>query len=81
MTVTCYFCNKDLPNSQMKHCARCLLVTYCSKECQTLSWKASHKQSCRIHPSFAPSTDPKTVNGRWSFGRRNSRHSGLVLHA
>ncbi|GLB33164.1 hypothetical protein LshimejAT787_0100490 [Lyophyllum shimeji] len=42
----------------MKRCARCLLVQYCSKECQRLSWKATHKQNCRIHPSRVSSDDP-----------------------
>ncbi|KAF8951913.1 hypothetical protein BDZ97DRAFT_1656283 [Flammula alnicola] len=58
MILTCYYCNKDLPSNQMKRCSRCLLVTYCSKECQAISWKASHKQNCKIHPSIASPTDP-----------------------
>ncbi|GLB33163.1 putative MYND finger protein [Lyophyllum shimeji] len=58
MILTCYYCTKELPSNQMKRCSRCLLVTYCSKECQTISWKASHKQNCKIHPSLVSPDDP-----------------------
>ncbi|KAF8912221.1 hypothetical protein CPB84DRAFT_1841899 [Gymnopilus junonius] len=40
----------------MKRCSSAL--TYCSKECQTASWKLSHKFSCKIHPSIASPDDP-----------------------
>jgi len=33
-------------NSNLSACARCGLVTYCSKECQREHWKANHKQYC-----------------------------------
>ncbi|KAF9467066.1 hypothetical protein BDZ94DRAFT_1156637 [Collybia nuda] len=58
MGLTCYYCNKTFPSAQMKRCSRCLLVTYCSKECQTHSWKISHKQNYKIHPSIVSTTDP-----------------------
>jgi len=58
MMLTCYYCNTDRPKSEIKRCSRCLLVTYCSKECQTASWKASHKYNCKIHPSLASPDDP-----------------------
>jgi len=49
----------------MKRCARCLLVTYCSKECQTISWKSSHKLNCMTHPSngnVSPSNSGEPVS-------------------
>ncbi|EJD51398.1 hypothetical protein AURDEDRAFT_57017 [Auricularia subglabra TFB-10046 SS5] len=49
--VQCYYCTHDVPQEQAKRCARCRLVTYCSKECQVTSWKSSHKRNCRPHPS------------------------------
>ncbi|PPQ97185.1 hypothetical protein CVT26_000461 [Gymnopilus dilepis] len=58
MNLRCYYCNIERPKSQMKRCARCLLVTYCSKECQAASWKISHKYNCRIHPAIASPDDP-----------------------
>lgn len=30
------------------HCAGCGLVWYCSKECQTVHWKAGHKAVCKL---------------------------------
>ncbi|PPQ87410.1 hypothetical protein CVT25_008106 [Psilocybe cyanescens] len=61
MIYTCYYCNTRLPGKQIKRCSRCLLVTYCSKECQTASWKASHKNSCVVHPSLSAPYDPNKV--------------------
>ncbi|KDR79683.1 hypothetical protein GALMADRAFT_137466 [Galerina marginata CBS 339.88] len=58
MKLTCYYCNTDLPSNKIKRCSRCLLVTYCSKECQAFSWKASHKLNCKIHPSNLSTTNP-----------------------
>jgi len=55
---TCYNCNKDFPNDQMKSVSHCRLVTYCSNDFQEISWKATHKQSYKIHPSLASSTNP-----------------------
>ncbi|KZV94335.1 hypothetical protein EXIGLDRAFT_835036 [Exidia glandulosa HHB12029] len=50
--VKCYYCNTTIPAGEVKRCGRCRLVTYCSKNCQTISWKASHKANCRPHPSL-----------------------------
>ncbi|KAF9456986.1 hypothetical protein BDZ94DRAFT_1203510 [Collybia nuda] len=47
MTFDCFFCTKTLTKNQVKRCSQCLLVTYCSKECQKSSWKASHKWNCQ----------------------------------
>ncbi|TRM61849.1 hypothetical protein BD626DRAFT_500730 [Schizophyllum amplum] len=45
----CYYCLKD--SEKVKRCGRCQMVIYCSVECQRASWKATHKQACRPHPS------------------------------
>jgi len=31
-----------------KACSRCKLVYYCSKECQTIHWKSTHKKTCIV---------------------------------
>ncbi|KDR70495.1 hypothetical protein GALMADRAFT_159931 [Galerina marginata CBS 339.88] len=72
MILTCYYCNKSLPKDQLKRCARCLLVTYCSKECQAKSWKASHKFNCNIHPFNASPSKPGEVASK---AERPAKHS------
>ena len=39
---TCNFCKKETS----KRCSGCLLVWYCSKECQTAGWE-DHRQECK----------------------------------
>ena len=36
--------------SGLQSCSRCLLVRYCSAECQRAAWKAGHKRSCGLGP-------------------------------
>ncbi|KAF8801765.1 hypothetical protein BYT27DRAFT_7114133 [Phlegmacium glaucopus] len=73
MILTCYYCNTDLPSNQMKRCSRCLLVTYCVSimdDIYLMSWKASHKQNCKIHPSILDKSvsgaeRPKKMTPEW----------------
>lgn len=68
---TCYFCLgydddvKDYPkmpiregDTRLQICAGCHVVRYCSKDCQTWSWKTVHKHECslfaRLHPNILP---------------------------
>jgi hypothetical protein len=41
-------CDRCKLTSQTKFskCNRCQLVSYCSKECQTIDWKKNHKRIC-----------------------------------
>jgi MYND finger len=32
-----------------KKCARCGIVRYCSRECQVIDWKSTHKVECRMN--------------------------------
>jgi hypothetical protein len=43
----CVTCTKSLKQGQVKMCAGCKLVPYCSPECQRTDWKR-HKQTCKL---------------------------------
>ena len=58
----CMFCGKPPPGGDMRKmmkCSRCLLVTYCAKECQLAHWK-EHKKHCFKN---AARTKPKSAGG------------------
>ncbi|KAJ3277364.1 hypothetical protein HDU76_010413, partial [Blyttiomyces sp. JEL0837] len=40
------------PGVSLIACSRCKMVYYCSVECQTIGWKAGHKQKCRKQFEF-----------------------------
>lgn len=44
---TCFVCRKTLTTTTNNTCSRCHVVSYCSRECQTIHWKGGHKQTCR----------------------------------
>jgi MYND finger len=44
---TCTLCGLK-ENTPLATCARCGAVQYCSKDCQTKHWKASHKKECNL---------------------------------
>ncbi|RUP50060.1 hypothetical protein BC936DRAFT_140501 [Jimgerdemannia flammicorona] len=47
-SLKCAVCERSSPEDggNLKACAACLLVHYCSKKCQTADWK-KHKSDCR----------------------------------
>lgn len=42
----CFSCGYSNPSQVQTRCANCKLAKYCSKECQSYSWKESHKRLC-----------------------------------
>ncbi|KAJ7150689.1 hypothetical protein C8R46DRAFT_496937 [Mycena filopes] len=42
------FCAKILPKSFFKRCSGCEYMVYCSKECQIVDWRDSHRRRCPI---------------------------------
>ena len=41
------FCNASGCNRiASKHCGKCRVAKYCSRECQVGDWRATHKKSC-----------------------------------
>jgi hypothetical protein len=47
--------------SGLQVCGRCLLVSYCSSECQRAAWKAGHKRSCGAGPPTLTSVKVDTA--------------------
>ncbi|MCJ1306783.1 hypothetical protein MMC25_000426 [Agyrium rufum] len=45
----------------LRKCTGCQIVRYCGKDCQTASWKKSHKYTCKIFKSLYPDVLPNTV--------------------
>lgn len=59
-SFTCSYCQKT-STTKLMACARCMRVSYCSKECQTVAWKA-HKIEC---VKWEKARDPKTLDLTW----------------
>ncbi|KAK3331696.1 putative MYND domain protein [Cercophora scortea] len=43
--MACAACKKSPPEVTLKHCAKCFITDYCSRDCQKADWKA-HKKIC-----------------------------------
>jgi hypothetical protein len=46
LCASCYTLEKDAPGGKLFKCGWCRQVFYCSRECQTLHWKKTHKKQC-----------------------------------
>ena len=42
----CAACNKTGVGAELRRCARCKIMHYCSKKCQTRHWREGHKNDC-----------------------------------
>jgi hypothetical protein len=48
---TCAKCGKSASvDTPLHRCGGCRAVYYCSRECQAIEWKASHKVACVVLP-------------------------------
>ncbi|XP_023677343.1 programmed cell death protein 2 [Paramormyrops kingsleyae] len=77
-----------------KVCSRCHAVNYCSKEHQTIDWKAGHKNECAgkeqtcsdhlntfIFPEFELVTEPEELPAKdEKLGKTPEEKQGLELH-
>ncbi|KAJ7810157.1 hypothetical protein B0H14DRAFT_3480851 [Mycena olivaceomarginata] len=45
-------CSQIREKSKFSRCSACLEFYYCSRECQSIDWKAGHKQMCPTFRSF-----------------------------
>jgi len=53
MAQGCTTCKKTAPEVTLKHCAKCSVTLYCSRDCQKADWKA-HKKVCGKDGNIAP---------------------------
>ena len=58
----CDWCLKrGTPEAPLKRCAACHGAAYCSRECQTLAWKAHHKRECKLDDTALAAALPDTT--------------------
>lgn len=53
-------CHQCYQKPGISKCGQCRLISYCSKECQTIAWKADHKFWCTLDPNKIQEPHPKT---------------------
>ncbi|KAM5532578.1 hypothetical protein V8D89_013784 [Ganoderma adspersum] len=64
-SLGCYWCRKHGSSSQqLKRCAKCGIVLYCSKECQVASWPA-HKRECISQDESQHETNLTKAYRKW----------------
>ncbi|KAK4135876.1 hypothetical protein BT67DRAFT_440752 [Trichocladium antarcticum] len=94
MADHCTTCRKTPPEVNLKHCAKCSVTRYCSRDCQKANWKA-HKKICGKGSSSGPGAPmpskgldqpiakPFTAleNGTWLHGRPEKDVYRLLVDA
>ena len=67
---TCHYCG-GVPQegAVLKKCAQCMIVRYCSPQCQKLAWRSGHKQQCMQMKSEVKGRvvklDRPSLDGNW----------------
>ncbi|KAK3681644.1 putative MYND domain protein [Podospora appendiculata] len=59
--MACASCKKSPPEVTLKHCAKCSITDYCSRDCQKADWKA-HKKICGKAGQEDPASGPSFAN-------------------
>ncbi|KAH6906671.1 hypothetical protein BKA70DRAFT_1428777 [Coprinopsis sp. MPI-PUGE-AT-0042] len=69
---------KSVPNEEaeedMKRCARCRAVVYCSTHCQTAHWKTQHRETCEGLAMYR-----KDLESRWCWYSHRLRAWHIAL--
>ena len=62
-STNCFVCNKVTERKDMKKCAACKSVCYCSKECQRIDWQnGGHDCACEIIIDGMNKVDPHSLD-------------------
>ncbi|KAI9019909.1 hypothetical protein DFJ74DRAFT_674881 [Hyaloraphidium curvatum] len=52
---SCDHCRREARTRALQRCARCRVVFYCGRECQSAAWVAGHRYACFVNnPAFVP---------------------------
>ena len=65
--------------SDVEQCVRCKAVYYCSRRCQKMHWKASHKRRCIPAAERAAFNTPSNGSRLWEAVRRGDQAAALDL--
>eukprot|EP00999_Lentomonas_sp_LEN2_P002717 NODE_590_length_1342_cov_85.033745_g551_i0.p1 GENE.NODE_590_length_1342_cov_85.033745_g551_i0~~NODE_590_length_1342_cov_85.033745_g551_i0.p1 ORF type:complete len:378 (+),score=76.24 NODE_590_length_1342_cov_85.033745_g551_i0:85-1218(+) len=62
----CFWCRRSVVNKgvELSSCGKCQVVSYCSKECQVVDWKAFHKFECKKERNFRVFQDRLVTEGQ-----------------
>jgi len=61
-TGRCLNCNEEMERVALSVCGRCMVMQYCSKECQVFHWP-KHKDDCDIFVAKDRYLQTKTADG------------------
>uniref|UniRef100_A0A7S0S731 MYND-type domain-containing protein n=1 Tax=Mantoniella antarctica TaxID=81844 RepID=A0A7S0S731_9CHLO len=87
--AACHACGELSAGKKFNRCARCKMVSYCSKDCQVRSWKSAHKAECRSNHDFRngdlvlihDTTDLFGSDGMTTHEFREAHHDGMAVVA
>jgi len=62
----CCHCHQPKTEAELKICARCRSVAYCSLQCQVDSWSNGHESVCRLKSSFEDEIPLEAKDQSWT---------------
>ncbi len=81
----CYNCNKQLLYTVDRKCGRCLITTYCNRQCQKTHWKQHKKECIPANKETAEDIERKDrkglANGTKRFMKYSSDHLKFLKQA
>ena len=77
-TVACVVCGRCATGYRLKKCSRCKQVIYCSKKCQQVDWRKTHKRVCAPIQDN-PKVISKLVRKRFNELRRQGKDTKVAM--